>query len=634
MIRGALALVCAASMAAGCALELDYDPPTQSVHEAGRADGGGLDVGPRDGGVPVTCDAGCDDGLRCTADNCSGGHCMHTDLCTTGTDCVARNGGECRRPCTSAADCNDGNPCTTDSCDPADMHCAHASNCPATRPVCIDGGVCVPDHCTTDAECSDGDACNGIEHCISSACHGGAPVTCAPSIGCETIACDPTTGGCVAHLDAGMCDDGRACTVDACTAGGQCTHLPNDAACATADHCVTRACRPEMTIDWTGCVQVSAVGCSASPCMGPMPAQCDPTTGACNFDALCAPGQVCTPMGCHASMCTTDLGCAGIHTSTGCATFCTGGACLPRMCMPPPPGSCAMLSVDASGCPINGACTYVPNDGLCADGDPLSVDSCDPRTFSCSHTCPSTTSSCETFAYNGTMCAPTLDPSFCSATHPAPTHNDCAAWVCVGAVGGGGPDGCAAVPSNAACDDGALCTDDVCTLGSNAMGSCTNPQSPNAATICDDGLACSRDACDPGASMSPSGCTHTPDDNLCQAGVPLQCATATCAMIPASARIGPLPTGCALQYDDTHCTTGTVCTTDGLCRQVTCSAGVTCDDGNPCNGLETCGAGNVCTQSPPMMASICATVGMCTGVCTPMGCVTPQLPSCGATVGP
>jgi hypothetical protein len=638
MIRGCIALACVSI--AGCALELDYGPPTPLGHDAGRIDGGGLDGSAhdaardanRDGTITSgACDAGCDDGLRCTADHCASGLCMHGDLCPTGTDCIARNGGECRRPCTSAADCDDGISCTTDVCDATDMHCAHASTCPTGQPVCLDNGVCVPAHCTTDAECSDGNACNGLESCVSTVCHAGTAVTCPTSSGCESIACDATTGACVTHLDSTMCDDGRGCTIDTCGTGGSCLHAPSDGLCATANHCISRSCQPTATSDPTGCVDTGATACSSSPCGTP---QCDPTTGGCNPDSLCAAGQVCSATGCQApNICTTDAGCTTIHSSTGCATFCRGGACLPRMCTPLPTGSCGELIVDASGCPANGMCNYQANSALCMDGDPLSTDTCDPVTFTCTHTCPSTTNGCATYSYNGTMCVQQLSPTFCSAAHALPTQSDCAAWICVGA--NGGPDGCMPVPSNAACDDHASCTDDVCTLQPDRMGQCSNPPTATATLVCDDGLACTQDACDPTQTTALTGCTHTPDDNVCTSGIAgLDCATPYCAQIPATARVGPLPTGCALRYDTTHCSNGAICPTDGHCALIACSAGASCDDGNPCNGTESCdGATMHCVQSPTA-TTVCPTVGTCASVCTPSGCVVPQTMTCSVATGP
>jgi hypothetical protein len=81
------------------------------------------------------------------------------------------------RGCGASGSCDDGNPCTVDECVPA-WGCRH---------------VAVPD----GSGCSDGDRCNGAEACRAGTCMAGTPLA---------------------------CDDGNACTVDACTAQQGCTH--------------------------------------------------------------------------------------------------------------------------------------------------------------------------------------------------------------------------------------------------------------------------------------------------------------------------------------------------------------------------------------------------------------------------
>ncbi len=69
--------------------------------------------------------------------------------------------------------------------------------------------------CTLDAECDDGLYCNGLETCNTG-----------------TGFCEPGTPP--------DCDDGVACTTDACTEGIDeyiCTHTPNDAVCNDGQYC-------------------------------------------------------------------------------------------------------------------------------------------------------------------------------------------------------------------------------------------------------------------------------------------------------------------------------------------------------------------------------------------------------------
>jgi hypothetical protein len=161
----------------------------------------------------------CDDGSVCTVapDSCDGA-------------------GTCSGP---ALDCNDGDPCTVDSCDPktgcahvqaADgASCAdadpcngaetcHAGKCLAGAPLaCNDGNVCTADACVKNVgcvfiavqdgtSCSDGNACNGAEACLAGACAAGVPLACDDGIACTVDACDPVKG-CV-HTPVGCADAG------------------------------------------------------------------------------------------------------------------------------------------------------------------------------------------------------------------------------------------------------------------------------------------------------------------------------------------------------------------------------------------------------------------------------------------
>ncbi|MDP6946504.1 MAG: hypothetical protein QF464_20310, partial [Myxococcota bacterium] len=168
----------------------------------------------------------CDDGNACTSDACADGTCTTEDVtcddeiaCTVDT-CDPDTG------CDFAPDdaaCDDGNPCTTDTCS-ADVGCVYTANneaCDDDNPCtsegeCNGGGFCVPaeeiDCVHLDGPCtiggcdsetggcialpvSDGNACGGDDLCVTSAaCVNGS---------CETI------------LES-VCDDGNACTVDAC----------------------------------------------------------------------------------------------------------------------------------------------------------------------------------------------------------------------------------------------------------------------------------------------------------------------------------------------------------------------------------------------------------------------------------
>lgn len=123
-------------------------------------------VEPRPTGCGATLGLPCEDAAACD-DGC---FCNGAEACEAGA-CVA-----------GADPCDDGVACTDDACVEEDRRCA-------SRP--------------RDDACSDGDACNGYERC------------------------DPAAGGCVG-VDGLRCDDGDACTIDACDAIRGCLHAPRD----------------------------------------------------------------------------------------------------------------------------------------------------------------------------------------------------------------------------------------------------------------------------------------------------------------------------------------------------------------------------------------------------------------------
>jgi hypothetical protein len=623
-----------ASVSAGCALELDYGRPDMDAG-LGDSGGGGADAA-------TACDAGCDDGLRCTVDSCSGGVCVHASVCPADTECIARGGGECRRACTTAADCNDGLPCTDDSCDPTDHHCRHTSTCQAGRPQCLSSGACVPRDCSTSADCDDHDACNGVEQCVAGACTAGTPVTC-PTAECATFACDPTNGQCDATLQPDLCDDGASCTADSCSPEGACSHTPRNTVCTSADHCLDLRCAPgDAGADpSTGCVG-TPVSCPASPCTGGLPAMCDPASGACNYDSFCAGGQVCGAMGCmFPHPCTSDSECTTVLGPDGCATACVASHCQPLVCADVV-GECGAVDANAAtGCatPMGGMCHWHASDALCDDGNPQTADTCNPSGFTCQHTCHNDPNNCVQYTYVAGTCVPMADDAFCISRHSGttdpPTRSDCARWQCVGPTTGAGTDGCGVVAFSGVCDDGATCTDDVCQIfdRTSARGQCTNAPSAAAPTICNDGMTCTMDVCAPGSGGADlNGCTHAPNDAMC--GTATGCAQPYCSGVPISLMLGArtLPLGCAARYMPSACMPGQVCSPDGACVMARlCTAlSLFCDDGNACNGTEMCdGVLGRCVQSPPPS---CTTMG-CNGVCQPQplnaySCVTAAGPTC------
>jgi hypothetical protein len=182
---------------------------------------------PANGCVHTNNTNACDDGDLCTTgDVCKLGTCTGTPLiCTDGNAC---NGLELCDPGTGTClpgtplECDDGNPCTDDSCDQV-RGCIYTNN---ANP-CDDGLICtINDQCTggicTGAPlCDDGNACNGTETCdpVSGACGPGTPLVCDDGNPCTDDSCDPVHG-CLTVNNTNACDDGSLCTTnDVCTEG-------------------------------------------------------------------------------------------------------------------------------------------------------------------------------------------------------------------------------------------------------------------------------------------------------------------------------------------------------------------------------------------------------------------------------
>ncbi|AKF04948.1 hypothetical protein DB32_002097 [Sandaracinus amylolyticus] len=114
---------------------------------------------------------------------------------------------------------------------------------------CVAPGLTLGQLCSEDAPCDDGCFCNGVERCVEGVCSAGERAACDDGVACTLDACDPATDACAAtaadiecddgdpcngieicELTRGCvpgpdpCDDGDDCTVDSCTGEGECEH--------------------------------------------------------------------------------------------------------------------------------------------------------------------------------------------------------------------------------------------------------------------------------------------------------------------------------------------------------------------------------------------------------------------------
>ncbi|MBI4718258.1 MAG: hypothetical protein HY763_10670, partial [Planctomycetes bacterium] len=178
--------------------------------------------------VECLSDSQCDDGLYCNgAETCVNG------VCQAGTP----------------PNCNDAVACTVDSCDEANNVCTHAPNdsacqnglfcdgvevcnpasgCqdaadPCAPPLYCDepGDRCV--ECLSNAHCDDGLWCNGAETCVNGTCQAGTPPNCDDGIACTADACDEAGDACVHVPNNGLCQNGLFCDgVEVCNPAGGC----------------------------------------------------------------------------------------------------------------------------------------------------------------------------------------------------------------------------------------------------------------------------------------------------------------------------------------------------------------------------------------------------------------------------
>jgi len=184
--------------------------------------------------------ADCDDANFCTDDDCQDGFCQITP---------------------NMIPCNDGNACTgNDRCQGGT--CAGTPvDCSALNTICRLGacnsisGACQPVPINEGGLCNDGLFCTAIDACHNGICQGtGDP--CPPP-----QQCDEATDRCLNCLTNEDCDDGIACTNDACVSG-ECVFTPDHAKCSD-----------------------NGVFCDGI-------AACDTAAG-CTVSGPCSPGQTC-----------------------------------------------------------------------------------------------------------------------------------------------------------------------------------------------------------------------------------------------------------------------------------------------------------------------------------------------------
>jgi hypothetical protein len=247
-------------------------------------------------------DSVCNDDLFCNGD----------ETCNAETGCVAG----------TSPNCGDAFACTTDSCNEATDSCVNnpnasacsdglfcngAESCSAevgcqagTAPSCADAVTCTADTCNeaTDScdnapnngACSDGQFCNGTEVCdAEDGCVAGSAPDCDDEVSCTDDSCNETTDSCVSTPDNGECDDGLFCNgEERCDLAGGCT-AGTSLACDDGLACTLDACSEVEQ----GCITTGndLVCDDQNDCTADI---CEPTTG-CEYESLCESGICRSP---------------------------------------------------------------------------------------------------------------------------------------------------------------------------------------------------------------------------------------------------------------------------------------------------------------------------------------------------
>jgi len=494
----------------------------------------------------------CDDGNVCSGDACQGADgCLHVglygipcddgDACTVGDTCYGADGGVCKG---DDIPCDDEELCTDDWCD-SETGCVFDYNsapCDDEDPCtlgdhCNEGqcaGEPVACDCETDLDCiqlEDGDLCNGTLVCDTSS----VPYVCKIDLetvvkcpepepekaACNKAVCEPIFGEChVAPAADGIgCNDGDACTMgDACKFGNC---LPQaDLNCDDGNLCTDDGCEPlegcTYTQNQAPCDDMNACTegdkCSNGWCAGE-PVVCD-DTNMCTDDA-CAPDG-----GCVFTM--NDLPCDDGNLCT------TGDHCHLGGCISAGELNCNDGNICTDdGCDELAGCTHVPNQTACDDmnacteSDKCTNGWCLGTQLDCNDGNVCTDDGCDADA----GCVHTANTAPCNDQDICTLNDQCQDSNCMGGA-------------ELVCDDGNLCTDDLC----NPDNGCefVFNQAP-----CDDGNGCTEgDKCTNGSCQSGLSCLEIGKvciDDACQDNEP-----------PSAPEVAIAPAG-PVKHDDLVC---------------------------------------------------------------------------------
>ena len=488
----------------------------------------------------TACDDGdvCNIGETCQSGTCTGGSaadCASLDTFCADYECdPAGAEGNCdvMTPQNEGTACDDGDVCNIgETCQSGTCTGGSAADCASLDTFCADyecdpagaeGNCDVMTPQNEGTACDDGDVCNIGETCQSGTCTGGSAPDCsAAGDQCNDASCDPAgaEGNCdtiTPVADGTDCDDDKFCTETDTCQGGICVGTGDPCAPLVCDE-VEDVCIPECTND-DQCDRgdCSNDWCEAGICYHNLVAagtECRAAVDDCDVAEECdGSSNVCPADGYQPDNTPCNDGNACTQTDT-----CQGGVCEgfnPVICTPldqchdagicdPGTGVCSDPAKpddtpcdDGDVCNIgetcqSGTCTGGSAPDCSAAGDQCNDASCDPA---------GTEGNCDllTPVEDGTACD---DGAFCTST------DTCQSGVCVGTGNPCEPlvcdeanDVCIECRTGGDCDDGNVCTDDIC-----EDGTCIYPTNE---AECDDGDACTQgDHCQDGECVGePISC--------------------------------------------------------------------------------------------------------------------------------
>lgn len=408
---------------------------------------------------------------------------------------------------------------------------------------------------------ADGTSC-GLK--IGSTCDGGYCGKC-PTCYLKNGLCaaELTTTTCGSSGDyCKSCNDGNACTVDTCVAGG-CSNvlIPN------GDPCVGGSGTCYGGVCCTGCMfkgscvagtEPVACGIGGTDCKT-CPAPTNPCMRVTCKSGTC--GEEPWPLG---TSCADSTVCNGNETCDGAGTClkgteldcrtgdpCIVGSCDPTLGCVKNPASNTTACSDGNECTVpdlcNGAGSCVPGSPRnCNDNKVCTTDSCDPLTGACLNANLPNDTTCD----DGAVCT---------------SGDKCVDGACVG----GGLN----------CDDGHYCTYDSVDCSTPSEPKCVNDPAPRAGVLCPPADKCVDDATCVGTECVPNE-------------------------------------GSRINCDDGNPCTIDTCESARGCVRTNADATTVCNDGNPCTVADHCDPSNgTCTGSP----NVCAPSDDChhPGTCDP-----------------